>query len=180
MKILEIAAQVLGIIGIALGLFIYIGKSRTRIILCKFISDAVWFFNYLFLGEVTGAVLNLIAMGRETVFQNRGKHRWASHRIWLFVFLFLTLISPTLEWIKLGAFSWIPLCPAIGSMFAVVSFYSQKPRLMRYMGYCSQILWLSYGIGTQNAMSAISSALILLSAVIGNIRERCTSPKPTE
>lgn len=177
---LEIIAQCLGVIGIALGFFIYLSKIRTRIILCKFISDVVWFFNYLFLGAYTGAILNLIAMGRETVFYNREKHRWASHRIWLYIFLLLTLISPILEWVEAGAFLWIPLCPAVGSMFAVVSFYSKKPRLMRYMGYCAQILWLAYSIGIGNVTASISSSLILLSAVIGNIRESRASKKSDE
>ena len=122
----EITAHMLGVIGIVLGFFIYLSKSRARIILCKFISDAVWFLNFLFLGDATGAILNLIAMGCETVFQNRGKYSWASHHIWLFVFLLLTLLSPIIEWRKLGTFSWPPLCPAIGSMFAVVSFYSKQ------------------------------------------------------
>lgn len=178
MEPLEIVAQIFGVIGIVLGFFIYLSKSRSRIILCKFISDVIWFFNYFFLGAYTGALLNLIAMGRETVFYNREKRKWASHRIWLYVFLLLTLISPILEWVENGAFSWIPLCPAIGSMFAVVSFYSKKPRQMRYMGYCAQILWLAYGIGIGNVTATISSALILLSAVVGNIREARARKKP--
>ena len=171
-------AQIIGFIGVGTGILIYSGRTRAHILICKFISDVLWFVNYVMIGAYTGALLNLIAMARETVFYNRGVKRWASHRIWLYVFILLTFLSPMFEWIKLGGFSWLPLLPATGSVLAVISFYSASPRVMRYFGFASQIFWLTYGIMLVNVSSVVCGSLTVISAVIGMVREARAKRKP--
>ena len=167
----EIVAWVFGILGILLSLILYAGRTRTHILICKLISDVLWFVNYILLGAYTGALLNVIAIGRETVFYNRDRRKWASHRIWLYVFILLTFLSPIMEFVKLGGFSWIPILPAIGSVLAVISFYSKRPWVMRCFGFGAQAFWITYGILIWNPTAVISSALIITSAVIGTVRE---------
>ena len=167
---LMLVAQIFGILGTAISLLIYAGKTRKSILICKFISDVLWFFNYILIGAYTGALLNVIAMGRETVFYNREQKKWASYRVWLYVFILLTLLSPVLEWVK-GGWSWVPLLPATGSVLAVISFYSKHPPVMRYFGIGAQILWLAYGILLVNPASILACTLTILSALIGMTRE---------
>ena len=167
----EVAAQIVGFFGIVISLFIYAGKTRATILICKFISDVLWFVNLILLAGYTGALLNLIAMVRETVFYNRDRKKWASHRIWLYVFIALTLLSPIFEWVKVGGFTWVPLLPAVGSVFAVVSFYSKHPRVMRYFGFIAQAFWLVYAIMLVNISSIFCCTLTITSAVIGMVRE---------
>ena len=167
----EVISQVFGIIGIALSIFIYAAKSRSKIIVFKFASDLVWALNYLFAGAYTGALLNTIGMARETVFYNRGRKKWASHRFWLYVFIALTFLSPILEFIKLGHFSFVPLLPATGSMFAVISFYSIKTKNMRILGLIAQTLWTIYNAIVANPTALIASILITVSIFIGMFRE---------
>ena len=167
---LMIVAQIFGILGTAISLLIYAGKTRKSILICKFVSDVLWFVNYILIGAYTGALLNVIAMGRETVFYNRERKKWASHRVWLYVFILLTFLSPAFEWIK-GGWSWIPLLPASGSVLAVISFYSKHPPVMRYFGIGAQILWLAYGILLVNPASILACTLTILSALIGMTRE---------
>lgn len=177
---LELFAQVLGLLGIGISLLIYAGRTRSRILVCKFISDVLWFGNYFLIGAYTGALLNVIAMGRETVFYNRETKKWASHRAWLYVFIVLTLLSPILELVKIGGFAWGPLLPAAGSILAVISFYSRRPRVMRYFGFASQIFWLVYGILLVNVTSILCCTFTILSAVIGMIREWTAKKKTGE
>ena len=167
----EVISQIFGIIGIALSIFIYAAKSRSKIIVFKFSSDVVWALNYLFAGAYTGALLNTIGMARETVFYNRGHKKWASHRFWLYVFIALTFLSPILEFIKLGHFSLVPLLPAAGSIFAVISFYSIKPKTMRILGLIAQILWTVYNVIVENPTAFIACILIIVSIFIGMFRE---------
>ena len=164
-------AQIIGYIGVAGSLLLYAGKTRGRILLYKFVLDALWFVNLLLVGGYTGAILNFICMGREIVFYNRSRKAWASHRVWLYVFLALTLLSPAFEWIKLGAFTWPPVLPAIGSLIAVVSFYTERTTAMRILGFAAQVFWLIYGIILDNKSSIICGVLTLLSVVIGMVRE---------
>ena len=149
MKPNVIAAEVIGIIGVALSLFIYISKNRKHIVVAKFASDIVWLMNYLLLGAYTGVVLNVIAMGRECVFYHRGEKKWASHRIWLYIFVALTLVSPLVE-LASRTFTPLSIIPAIGSAYTP---------------------WLIYNICIGSIAASISSAFTLVSALVGNVRD---------
>ena len=70
---METAAQILGVIGIAMSFFIYIARKRSSILLCKFSCDVIWAAHYLLIGAWSGAALNILAMARETVFFNKDK-----------------------------------------------------------------------------------------------------------
>ena len=166
-----IASQILGAIGIIVGLTVYAGKSRPQILACKFVSDAIWAANFLLVGGYTGSLLNAIGMVREVVFYHRDTKKWASSRFWLYFFASLALLSPIMEWSQLGSFSLLPLLPACGSTCSVFSLYSRRPMTMRILGLLTQAFWLTYGIILHNVTSVLSSIMIIASVFIGMIRE---------
>ena len=172
-----IISQILGAIGIIVGLTVYAGKTRPQILACKFVSDAIWSANYLLVGGYTGSLLNAIGMVREVVFYHRGTKKWASNRFWLYLFAALALLSPIMEWAQLGKFSWLPLLPACGSTCSVFSLYSRRPRTMRILGIVTQLFWITYGIILSNVTSVLSSTMLIISAIIGMIREAVAERK---
>lgn len=165
-----ILGNVIGAIAVVENLFIFAALKRKNILKLKFLSDVLWFFNFLFLGALTGAVLNVIAMLRETVFSLRGKNKIASHIIWLPVFMILTLISPALDCIKQGAFIPMTLLPATGSIMTVYSLYQDNPKVTRIIALFAQTLWLIYAAMLFNVTAFLSNALQIVSALIGIIR----------
>ena len=169
---LQIVAQVIGGVAIVENLFIYISNRRERILLFKFLSDALWFVNYLLMGGLTGALLNAIAMGREAVFALRDKQRWAAGKWVPALFLALTWLSPALEWIRRGGFTWQPLLPALGSMIFVLGFYARDTRFTKASSLLGNALWLTYALLIGNYTGMLSNLLMLLSAIIGLVRER--------
>ena len=52
---LKVIGECIGAAAIAEGFLIYFSKTRGRILAFKFISDLLWFFNMLCLGNFTGA-----------------------------------------------------------------------------------------------------------------------------
>lgn len=169
MDILKIIGEAVGVIAIIEGFMVYFSKTREQILTFKFIADALWFINLILLGGYTGALLNLIAMGRETVFYHRDKKRWASHPLWLVLFLVITAISPTISLLS-GKEGWYALFPAVGSMIAVVAFYLRNPAATRAVGFFSQALWLTYACFILNYSAIASNSVLLISAVAGSIR----------
>lgn len=165
-------AQIIGAIAIAENALIYISNRRERILLFKFLSDALWLVNYLLMGGCTGAVLNGVAMVREAVFSQRGKRPWASAKWILPLFLALTWVSPALEWIRNGAFSWLPVLPTIGSMIFVLGFYSESTLLTKTTSILGNVLWLLYALLIKNYTGMLSNVLMLLSAVVGIVHQR--------
>ena len=169
---MRVAAQIIGYIAVAENLLIYISNRRDRILLFKFISDALWLLNYILIGGFTGAALNAVAMIREAVFSVRGRYKWAESKWIPVLFLALTWITPVLEWTHNGAFTWLPLLPAFGSMVYVIGFYVQNTMLTKVSSLLGTALWLTYALLLSNWAGVVGNVLMLLSAVIGIIRER--------
>lgn len=166
MNALKIAAQIIGYIAIAESVLVFISTKREKILIFKLIDDVLWFFNMLFMGNYTGAVLNAIAVGRELVFFNRGRKKWASHKFWLFFFMAVMLVSPILTWA-----GPVSILPAAGSAVAVICFYAQKPIMTKCFAYFAQGAWLAYAILTTNTASTVCNVIALVSATIGLIHE---------
>lgn len=165
---LKLIGEIVGIVAIIEGFFIFLSSRRERILIFKFISDVLWVVNLLCLGAYTGALLNGIAMGRETVFYNRDKRKWASSWLWLVFFLTVTAISPMYSLIS-GKEGWYAILPALGSMAAVVAFYSRRPALTRYIGFFANGLWMIYNVICHNVTASISSVILISSGVVGTV-----------
>ena len=165
---LKLIGEIIGFVAIGENFFIFLSNRREHILIFKFISDILWGINNLLLGGITGAILNLVAMGRETVFFNRDKRKWASSSIWLVVFLAITAVSPVISLVS-DKEGWYAILPALGSMAAVIGFYSRKPAITRYISFVANGLWLVYAVFVWNVSSIVCNIVLLTSAVIGTI-----------
>lgn len=154
-------AQVIGVLAVAVSCVIFLGRKRQHILLAKFTADVLWFLHYFMIGAYSGAALNVLAIGRESVFMNKEK-KWASSKFWLVLFLCLTVGSCLLTWE-----GPISLLPMIGSCSAVVSFWCTKPIHIRLMAIPAQVLWLIYGIFHFSLPSFICNTFALITIGIG-------------
>lgn len=167
---LKIIGEVIGAIATVEGFFIYYSATRDKMLILKFISDALWCLNLLCLGGYTGALINLVAMGREAVFYNRDKRAFARSPIWPIFFVFACAASPIYSLVS-GNEGYYALLPAIGSMLAVVAFYQRVPSRTRLVGFFSQLLWLIYSLFILNYSSAVCNTVLMISAIVGGVRE---------
>lgn len=163
----ELIAKTIGYIALFEGVFIFVSKKRSKIIILKFISDFLWAINHFLLKAYSGAFLFVSGMARETVFFFRGKYKWANSKLWLILFLILSIISPLLKWQGV-----VTILPAIGTIFAVFGFYSQRTMVTKSLNLVGQLLWLIYAICIMNYQNAFSSLLGILSGLIGIINEK--------
>ena len=56
----EIVAQVIGIGGMVANIWSYQQKSKTGVIVLQFVGASLFTLNFLLLGAITGAMLNVI------------------------------------------------------------------------------------------------------------------------
>ena len=71
-------ATVIGWISTIQSLFIFTAKKRGTILILKLINDVLNIINFTMLGTYTGAVLNVIAVLRESIFYLIDKQKWAN------------------------------------------------------------------------------------------------------
>ena len=162
---MNMIAQIAGVLGTSMIFISFIARKRRTILLGKFTADILWMIHYLLIGAYSGAALNVLAIGRETVFYNKEK-KWASSRFWLYLILALTVTSCLLTWE--GALSLLPM---IGSCCAVVSYWCTNPLHIRLLAIPAQSLWMIYG-GLHGSVPTIVSNIIAMTAIgIGLYRD---------
>lgn len=83
---------------------------------------------FAFCGAYTGAALNVVMAFREIIFLNKTKHKWASGKIWLYIFIALIFLLPfvTSKEPILSALWLLNVLPAFGSSLAVVGLYNEN------------------------------------------------------
>ena len=165
-EILRILGECFGAAAIAEGFCIYCSRTRQRILIFKVISDLLWCCNYLCLGNLTGALLNVVGMTRETVFYLRDKKKFFASPLWLLLFLIATAASPTYSLLS-GKEGLLALLPAAGSTLSTVGFYQQKPQRIRVIGLAVQTLWLLYSLFSHNLTATVGNTVMIVSSLAG-------------
>ncbi len=167
-----VIGKIIGYIAVLENLFIFSCKKQDNIIRLKLLSDLLWVINFLCLGSITGALLNVVGVARETIFYLKDKNKFASYPFWLPVFILATLISPAIECVNAGRFIAITIIPTIGSVATVLSLYQKNPQTTRNIAFFAQTLWLIYCVALMNIPAAFANGFSLVSALIGTIRNK--------
>ncbi|MBQ8431607.1 MAG: YgjV family protein [Clostridia bacterium] len=157
---MNLAAWVLGTVGVILNLIIYQQTTSKRVLLFKLLSDIVWAVQYLLLGAYTGCCIACVAVLREAVFYKVDRKSRTGVAC-LGIFTAVSLLSAALTWS-----SALSLLPAVASVISVFAFYFAIPRLSRILALpislCMGIYALTVGsyLGVVNEMITVASALV--------------------
>lgn len=166
-----VAGQILGVIVILWSILVYTRKDSDKILIFKFVSDVLSIFQFLLCGNYTGSGLNVVMCMREVVFYNRKRHKWASGKFWLYIFIVLIAAMPfvTSKEEVLSAMWFANIFPALGSGLAVIGLYDKNAMKTRIFSLIGVALWLVYVIMVENYISILSNAISLIAIIIGLI-----------
>ena len=155
-----------GVLAIIFTFFILIWKKRNLMLIFKLADDVLWSLNFFFKGAIafTGCAQNGIAIAREIIFYFKGKKKWASHPIWLILFILFFATMPIYTWA-----GWISILPAIASILSTIGFYFKNPFHTRLINLAVQSISITYAVLVWNIFSLICASVMLLSAIIGLI-----------
>ena len=159
--------QIFGVFLAALSFFVYLQKSREKILATKLTLDILNVFQQAMVGAYTGSVINGIAVLREFVFYHKENKKWARSKVWLIVFLLLMGAASIFSWQ-----GYVSLLPAIGSSLVVVGFYCSNPKLVRILGISGQSFWVLYSCIIFNLGGILGSSLCILGGIIGLIKDK--------
>ena len=162
---MELAAQIVGALGIASTIIIYQQKKRSRLLIFKLISDILWGVHYVLLGAYTATAMCIVAILREIVSMNREKHRWARHNFWPVILIIMAVVSSAITWH--GAIS---ILPAVASVVSMISFWIGSPRLTRRLVFINSGAMITYDVLVLSYTGIVNELFALTSAIIGIIR----------
>ena len=166
MSTTQIAAQVLGAIGILIYVIMYHSKNVNNVLHKKFWMDIVCALHYFLIGGYTGCITNVICCAREAVFMNNDKKIFKS-RLWLILFLIINWVSAALVWKGLYCF-----LPALVSTLGTVSFWQKNMTVARVIALVNNVLMFTYDVYVLSYMGMIGEALVFLSVISALLIQR--------
>jgi len=169
--------EILGFIAIAQSFMIYLSKKRSTMLTFKLINSCMWVPTYYLQGSITASATCCIAVARGFIYLQRTKHKWADKIIWPIVFLILSLLTPMIEVIKSGIFNPISLLPAIGTALAIIADFNKNPLTIKIIAIPAAALYLTYGILIQSWSVTVCDSILIISSIIGIIRELSSRKK---
>ena len=163
--LLFIAARILGILGIICVVITYQQKERSKLLLCKLITDCFWLAHYFCLGAYSGAAICVISVMRSTVFLQKGKYKWAESKLWLVFFMICSILSAILTW-KNG----FTLLTTAVSLCSIISFWIGNPALSRKLNIPIGICMATYAAISGSVEGTLNDSFSTISAIIGIYR----------
>jgi hypothetical protein len=152
-------ALLTGLLGIVANCIIYQQKKGKNLLLCKLISDVLWFFHYLFLNAYSGSAIALIGVLREFVFYKENQKERKSILFLLF-FILVTVFSAILTWKSV-----ISVFPALASVISIISFWKANPTLSRILAFPISVLMLTYDLSCTSYVG-IANEILTITATI--------------
>lgn len=174
MKPIDIIAQIISIIAMAIALLSFQQKTQKRIVLMQFCSSSLFVIHFFMIGAITGCLLNAIGIVRAFIYSKKGQ-KWADHILWpvLFVVAFFGVyalnftvlgLEPTLGNLLLE------LLPTLGMVATTVSFRMEKASRVRIFSLISAPLWLTYNAFNLSIGGILTEVFSLISILIGILR----------
>lgn len=163
METLYIISQIFVIVQYSFLMATYQSKTKKQILIFNTIACIASALSFMFLSAFSGCAMSLLAVLRNYLFLNQDKTKDVNKLIIVLILLvLLTLVTYD------GILS---LMPSISTLLYTLSVWQNDRRLYRIFGIPIEIIWLIYHIYIFSIFGIILEGFLLISVVIGIIRE---------
>ena len=156
----DVIAQVLGILALLAMVLSYQQKERKRLLWFQLVSNAIYGVHYYLIGAVTMVAMSGINIARSFVF-SKNDTKWGRSRIWLYLFLAITLVS--------GIWTWegpLSLLVMAATLLLIVALYSENLAFMRKVFLILPFLYIAYNVAKRSWGGIGNDVFCLVSALI--------------
>lgn len=160
-----IVAQGIGFVALFFAVMAFQSNKREKLLFFQLLSATFYLLNLFLLGAYTGAVVMAFGVIRNCIFIQKGKKKWASSPVWVFIFIGIFTISGLLTYENI--FSILPI---IGMSLGTISFWMTKPSHIRKIAPTMPIIWIVYDYVSGSISGIIIELFYLTSVIVGIIR----------
>lgn len=154
-----------GIISICLKIIELQLKRRNYIILFSIGSAIGWVIYFFLNGNVASSLVSTVAIIQAIIFYQRGKHKWAQSKFWLFLFLAVQVL------ICIFTFKdWTTFLSVSAGLFGTLAYFVMKEKVYRYLILCSLICWLLNSTFNFYLIAFLADTLSTVSIIISITR----------
>ena len=161
-----VLATIFGICAVAMFVFSYQLKGRRALIMCNTGSRVLYVLQYIALGAIEGALLDIVAFFVSLVCSKSDSGFIKKH-------FALTVILANAAIIGLGLLVYediFSLLPILGVIFETLAFWLRKERHIRFASLLGAPFWLAYNCLNSAYASAAGNVFTLISITVAIIR----------
>ena len=159
-------AFIVGICAVCLYLLGYLQKKRKSIIILNLSSRILYIVQYILLGALEGALLDVCGSASSVLAQNKDRGIIKKHLIPFFIGVNLAIVAIGLS-LYVNVFS---LFPIIGVLFHTSAFWINDEKWIRRVSLLGCPFWLIYNFASEAYGSCIGDVLSMVSIGIAMIR----------
>ena len=159
-------AQITGVLAVASYLLSYQFKKRKHIILVNATSSCLYVLQYILLGALEGAALDILSAINTFVAGRKDKGFVARHTMMVIIFLNLSFCVAGI-WLYEDIFSLFPIA---GAILQTSAFWITNERTIRLISVLGAPFWLVYNIANEAYGSAVGNILAIISLLIAIYR----------
>ncbi len=157
--------QSIGILAIVFSIISWNSNIRKKILQFQAVNAFLLAVHYYLLGALAGALMSVIILARNIVFEKKTDHKWAANKAWYYVFIILSLAGTLYSWKGI-----VTILPAIAVIIANEGLYQDRPDKIRQYILVACLLWVPYTIVVHSYSGLASNIIAALGIIIGMYR----------
>ena len=158
-NIMNLFAQIIGMLAVISFLLSYQQKKRKNIIIWNATSRCLYIIQYFMLGAFEGAVLDILGTVSSVMAQKKEKRFIKQHSKKVVILLDLMILAAGLALYE-NIFS---LFPVIGVILHTSAFWINEEKIIRKVSFLGSPFWLVYNLVSGAYGSAIGDVLTMIS-----------------
>ena len=193
----EILIQLLGFVGIALGIIAVQFNTHKNIVLFKTLAEIPYLVQYIFLNAYVGMVMGVIGIIRNIIFTKRVK-QGKDNKFFILLFSLITVvvgcITIALSWEqtlsvmeKFTSITWLKIIFAvvfsllsiIAKIFSTIAYGIKEPKTLRALNLPASFMWFIYNLVFFSISGILHELFLMTSIIVAMIRYKNT-PLVTE
>lgn len=171
----KIFVQAIGFLAMTIGVLSFQRKRRASIIAFQMTASTLWCLQFILLGGYTGAIQNVICIGRGIVFIQKGKYKWADS---YFTLAAIILCFAASGFITVGIEGLWALLPIAASIVSSVALFADKEEILRKLSLIVSPLWLIYNVHTGSVAGVVAETFAIISIITALYRYRKKNNNP--
>ena len=174
-----IIPQIVGLVAVALYLLSYQMKHRGGIIAVNLSSRILYIVQYILLGAISGAVLDILGSVASVIAGKRDIPFIKKHLPLVFILVNIMIIGAGVS-IAIVNQSFLDLLPIVGVVLHTGAFWLTRERIIRIVSLIGCPFWLTYNFASRAYGSALGDFLTMGSILIAMLKYRRMEKNQTE
>ena len=162
---MNLVVQIIGCFAVAFWVFSIQNKKQSHILFFQLLANVLYFIQYSFLNVFAAASMNMLSSFRSFVFYYKRKNDKDISKMWLIIFIILTLVLGIIFYQN-----YLSLIPIIATLLYTVSTWMKDSKWIRLAFIIAALAWIYYNYIVGAYISIVGNVFEIISGITALIK----------